>query len=93
MKIVLFGASGTRGSAVKKALEVKGHGVIDITRKSGQFRADIQDIESLKSRSVHNIVVRDPAYVYGFVESSSLRLCSVGRSGSSLGSAVVEGWL
>jgi nucleoside-diphosphate-sugar epimerase len=49
MKVLLFGASGTLGSAVQKALEVKGHGVIGITRKSGQFRANIQDIESLRA--------------------------------------------
>ena len=49
MKVVLFGASGTLGSAVQKALEVKGHEVIGITRKSGQFRADIQDIASLRA--------------------------------------------
>jgi NAD(P)-dependent dehydrogenase (short-subunit alcohol dehydrogenase family) len=49
MKVVLFGASGTLGSAVQKALEVKGHAVIGITRKSGQFRADIQDIASLRA--------------------------------------------
>src|ERR1700730_13855937 len=49
MNVVLFGASGTLGSAVQKALEVKGHEVIGITRKSGKFRADIQDIESLRA--------------------------------------------
>lgn len=49
MKVVLFGASGTLGSAVQKALEVKGHAVIGITRKSAQFRADIQDIASLRA--------------------------------------------
>jgi NAD(P)-dependent dehydrogenase (short-subunit alcohol dehydrogenase family) len=49
MKVVLFGASGTIGSAVQKALEANGHEVIGITRKSGDFQADIQDIESLKA--------------------------------------------
>ena len=49
MKVLLFGASGTLGSAVQKALEVKEHEVIGIARKSGQFRADIQDIESLRA--------------------------------------------
>jgi len=49
MKVVLFGASGTIGSAVQKALEANGHEVIGITRKSGHFQADIQDIESLKA--------------------------------------------
>jgi NAD(P)-dependent dehydrogenase (short-subunit alcohol dehydrogenase family) len=49
MKVVLFGATGTIGSAVQKALEAKGHEVIGITRKSGQFQADMEDIESLKA--------------------------------------------
>jgi len=49
MNVELFGASRTLGSAVQKALEVKGHEVIGITRKSGKFRADIQDIESLRA--------------------------------------------
>jgi NAD(P)-dependent dehydrogenase (short-subunit alcohol dehydrogenase family) len=46
---VLFGASGTLRSALQKTLEVKGHAVIGITRKSGQFLADIQGIESLRA--------------------------------------------
>jgi NAD(P)-dependent dehydrogenase (short-subunit alcohol dehydrogenase family) len=49
MNVVLFGATGTIGSAVQKALEAKGHEVIGITRKSGQFQADMEDIESLKA--------------------------------------------
>ena len=49
MKVALFGASGTLGSAVQKALEAKGHEVVGITRNSGQVRADLEDIESLRA--------------------------------------------
>src|ERR1700730_10827869 len=49
MKIILFGASGTIGTTVAQALQEKGHQVIGVSRKSGEFQADIRDIESLKA--------------------------------------------
>jgi NAD(P)-dependent dehydrogenase (short-subunit alcohol dehydrogenase family) len=48
MKAIVIG-SGTVGSAVRKALEEKGHEVVPVSRKSGEFRADISDTESLKA--------------------------------------------
>ena len=48
MKAIVIG-SGTIGSAVKKALEEKGHEVVSVGRKSGDFQADISDPESLKA--------------------------------------------
>jgi NAD(P)-dependent dehydrogenase (short-subunit alcohol dehydrogenase family) len=48
MKAIVIG-TGTVGSAVKKALEEKGHEVVPVSRKSGEFRADISDTESLKA--------------------------------------------
>ena len=49
MKVILFGASGTIGTAVGKALQENGHLVVGVSRRSGEFSADIRDIESLKA--------------------------------------------
>ncbi len=49
MKVILFGASGTIGTAVGKALQENGHMVVGVSRRSGEFSADIRDIESLKA--------------------------------------------
>lgn len=46
-KIVVIGASGTIGKAVAKALEEGGHDVVRVSRSSGDYRADIQQKESL----------------------------------------------
>ena len=48
MKAIVIG-SGTIGSAVKKALEEKGHEVMSVGRKSGDYQADISDPKSLKA--------------------------------------------
>jgi nucleoside-diphosphate-sugar epimerase len=40
MKAIVIG-SGTIGSAVRKALEEKGHEVVSVGRKSGDYQADI----------------------------------------------------
>ena len=48
MRAIVIG-SGTIGSAVRKALEEKGHEVISVGRKSGDYQADISDPESLKT--------------------------------------------
>jgi nucleoside-diphosphate-sugar epimerase len=48
MKAIVIG-SGTIGSALKKSLEEKGHEVVSVGRKSGDYRADISDPESLKA--------------------------------------------
>ena len=37
------------GSAVKEALEEKGHEVVSVGRKSGDYQADISDLSSLKA--------------------------------------------
>src|SRR5271169_3568075 len=48
MKAIVTG-SGAIGSAVRKALEEKGHEVVSVGRKSGDYHADISDPESLKA--------------------------------------------
>ena len=48
MKILLIGASGTVGSAVKAELSQR-HEVISIGRKSGDFHVDISDSASIRS--------------------------------------------
>src|ERR1700692_948291 len=48
MKAIVIG-SGTIGFAVRKALEEKGHEVVSVGRKSGDYQADISDPESLKA--------------------------------------------
>jgi len=48
MKAIVIG-TGTIGSAVKKALEEKGHEVVTVGRKSGDYQADISDPGSLKA--------------------------------------------
>src|ERR1700676_4774462 len=48
MKSIVTG-SGAIGSAVRKALEEKGHEVVSVGRKSGDYQADISDPESLKA--------------------------------------------
>jgi NAD(P)-dependent dehydrogenase (short-subunit alcohol dehydrogenase family) len=53
MKVVVIGSGGTIGSAVKKALEEKGHEVVSVGRKSGDYQADIADPESLKALFSH----------------------------------------
>jgi NAD(P)-dependent dehydrogenase (short-subunit alcohol dehydrogenase family) len=47
MKILLIGASGTVGSAVKAELSQR-HEVISIGRKSGDFQVDISDSASIR---------------------------------------------
>src|SRR6202790_427497 len=48
MKAIVIG-SGTIGFAVRKALEEKGHEVVSVGRKSGDYQAHICDPESLKA--------------------------------------------
>jgi nucleoside-diphosphate-sugar epimerase len=48
LKIVVIGASGTIGRKLVESLEEKGHEVIKVSRKSGDFNADIQDKHSLE---------------------------------------------
>lgn len=48
MKAIVIG-TGTVGSAVKKALEEKGHEVVSVGRKSGDYQADISDPYCLKA--------------------------------------------
>jgi len=48
MKAIVIG-SGTIGSAVRRALEEKGHEVLSVGRKSGDYQADISDPASLKT--------------------------------------------
>jgi NAD(P)-dependent dehydrogenase (short-subunit alcohol dehydrogenase family) len=48
MKAIVTG-SWPIGSAVRKALEEKGHEVVSVGRKSGDYQADISDPESLRA--------------------------------------------
>jgi NAD(P)-dependent dehydrogenase (short-subunit alcohol dehydrogenase family) len=47
MKVIVFG-TGTIGSAVAKLLKEHGNEVVSVGRKSGDYRADLSDKESLK---------------------------------------------
>ena len=48
MRAIVVG-TGTIGTAVKEILQEQGHDVATVGRGSGDFRADISDIEGLKS--------------------------------------------
>jgi nucleoside-diphosphate-sugar epimerase len=48
MKIVLFGANGTIGEVVQKALAGAGHEIVKVGRKSGDFRVEIEHRESVR---------------------------------------------
>lgn len=48
MRAIVVG-TGAIGTAVKRVLHEQGHDVATVARGSGDFRADISDIESLKS--------------------------------------------
>lgn len=48
MKVLLIGASGVIGSAVKKVLETD-HEVIAVTHSSGDLKVNIEDPESIKA--------------------------------------------
>ena len=48
MRAIVVG-NGTIGTAVKQVLQEQGHDVATVGRRSGDFKADISDIESLKS--------------------------------------------
>ena len=47
MKIILIGATGTIGSAVKSLFEAKGHDVLPASR-SGRIHVDMQDVSSIQ---------------------------------------------
>ena len=48
-KIIVIGASGTIGKEVAKRLQEVGHEVVRVSRKSGDFQADISDKKSLET--------------------------------------------
>ena len=48
MKIVLIGANGTIGEAVQKALAGAGHEIVKVGRKSGDFRVEIENRQSVR---------------------------------------------
>src|SRR6202023_3510484 len=48
MKIVLVGANGKIGEVVQKALAGAGHEVVKVGRKSGDFRVEIENRESVR---------------------------------------------
>lgn len=47
MKILLFGANGTIGKHISRELQDSGHELIKVGRSGGDFRANIEDAESL----------------------------------------------
>ena len=49
MKVVVVGASGTIGKAIVKRMKELRHEVISVSRKSGDFHADISDKKSLEA--------------------------------------------
>src|SRR5712692_808088 len=48
MKIVLIDANGTIGEKVQKALAGAGHEIVKVGRKSGDFRVEIENRESVR---------------------------------------------
>src|SRR6202163_1564302 len=48
MKIILVGANGKIGEVVQKALAGAGHEVVKVGRKSGDFRVEIENRESVR---------------------------------------------
>lgn len=48
LKVVVIGATGTIGKELKQHFKGLGHEVIGVSRKSGDFLADIQDKKSLE---------------------------------------------
>lgn len=48
-RIILIGATGTIGREVAQLLKAAGHEVIEVSRSFGEYRADMGDMESLKS--------------------------------------------
>jgi NAD(P)-dependent dehydrogenase (short-subunit alcohol dehydrogenase family) len=52
MKIVLIGGSGTLGRAIAAELSVR-HAVVSVGRHSGDFHADIRDLQSLRALFQH----------------------------------------
>src|SRR3982074_701295 len=48
MKIVLIGANGKSGERVQKALAGAGHEIVKAGRKSGDFRVEIENRESVR---------------------------------------------
>src|SRR5947199_7196004 len=48
MKIVLIGANGKIGELVQKALAGAGHQIVKVGRKSGDFRVEIENRESVR---------------------------------------------
>lgn len=48
LTIVVIGANGTIGQEVVKRIHEQGHQVIEVSRTSGDFQADIQDKKSLE---------------------------------------------
>src|SRR3989442_6160572 len=49
MKIVLIGANGKIGELVQKALAGAGHEIVKVGRKSGDFRVEIENRESVRN--------------------------------------------
>src|SRR3984885_16347331 len=48
MRIVLIGANGKIGELVQKALAGAGHEIVKVGRKSGNFRVEIENRESVR---------------------------------------------
>ena len=49
MKIILIGANGTIGEQVQQALAGAGHEIVKVGRKSGDFRVEIENRESVST--------------------------------------------
>ena len=48
MKIILIGANGKIGELVQNALAGAGHEIVKVGRKSGDFRVEIENRESVR---------------------------------------------
>jgi NAD(P)-dependent dehydrogenase (short-subunit alcohol dehydrogenase family) len=48
MKVILIGAAGTLGQFIARELEDRGHELVRVGRRSGDWHADLEDLKSLE---------------------------------------------
>ena len=66
MKIILIGANGTIGELVQKALAGAGYEIVKVGRKSGDFRVEIENRESV--RKLYQKWPRAVGQIFGLVK-------------------------
>ncbi len=82
MKIVLIGANGKIGELVQKALAGAGHEIVKVGHKSGDFRVEIENRES----------VRKLYHAVGSFDATILKESEAHMGSFFPGVIPVEGW-